>query len=87
MNDARFAYLMRQAHDGEFQSMMIAFPCTTFSIALFFDALNDDGDRGPEPVRNKDYPDGLPEDQLTTNLAQPVIEALEGSTADEPAYP
>ena len=67
MNDARFAYLMRQAHNGEFQSMMIAFPCTTFSIARFFDALNDDGDRGPEPVRNKEYPDGLPEDQITAS--------------------
>ena len=67
MNDARFAYLMRQAHNGEFQSMMIAFPCTTFSIARFFDALNDDGDRDPEPVRNKEYPDGLPEDQITAS--------------------
>ena len=38
-----------------------------FSIARFFDALNDEGDRGPEPVRNKEYPDGLPEDQITAS--------------------
>ena len=47
--------------------MMIAFPCTTFSIARFFDATDERGDRGPTPIRDRDHPDGLPEERLTSN--------------------
>ena len=45
--------------------MMIAFPCSTSSIARFFDATsNDGGDRGPPIIRDYDNPDGLPENQI-----------------------
>ena len=67
MNDSKFAALMAQARSGYFHALMIAFPCTTFSIARFFDATNGDGDRGPQPVRDKDHPDGLPVDRLTAS--------------------
>ena len=52
---------------------MIAFPCSTFSIARFFDATtglidwpvtNDTSGRGPPPVRTSLHPDGLPEGEL-----------------------
>ena len=66
MNDAKYAQLMQHAKEGKFDSMMVAFPCTTFSIARFFDAPDAHGDRGPEPIRDRDYPDGLPEDRLTS---------------------
>ena len=65
MNDSKFSHLLKQAKDGHFDSMMIAFPCTTFSIARFFDAPDQNGNRGPEPIRDKDNPDGIPEDRLT----------------------
>ena len=65
MNDSKYALLLQRAKDGEFDSMMIAFPCTTFSIARFFDATDSRGDRGPEPIRDKQHPDGLPEDRLS----------------------
>ena len=67
MNDAKYALLMQHAKEGNFDSMMIAFPCTTFSIARFFDATDERGDRGPTPIRDRDHPDGLPEERLTSN--------------------
>ena len=66
MNDSKYSLLLQQAKEGSFDSMMIAFPCSTFSIARFFDAPDGHGDRGPEPIRNLDYPDGLPEKRLTS---------------------
>ena len=65
MNESKYALLLQRAKDGEFDSMMIAFPCTTISIARFFDATDSRGDRGPEPIRDKQHPDGLPEDRLS----------------------
>mmetsp|Transcript_3824 Transcript_3824/g.8611 ORF Transcript_3824/g.8611 Transcript_3824/m.8611 type:complete len:163 (-) Transcript_3824:55-543(-) len=67
MNDAKYALLMQHAKEGNFDSMVIAFPCTTFSIARFFDATDERGDRGPTPIRDRDHPDGLPEERLTSN--------------------
>ena len=66
MNDSKYSLLLQQAKEGSFDSMMIAFPCSTFSIARFFDAPDGHGDRGPEPIRDLDYPDGLPEKRLTS---------------------
>ena len=71
MNDSKFSHLLKQAKDGDFDSMMIAFPCTTFSIARFFDAPDQNGNRGPEPIRDKDNPDGIPEDRLTPAQINP----------------
>ena len=42
-----------RASAGEFDGMMIAFPCSTASISRFFDASGGTGgDRGPPPVRD-----------------------------------
>ena len=85
MNDSKYSLLLQQAKEGSFDSMMIAFPCSTFSIARFFDAPDGHGDRGPEPIRNLDYPDGLPEKRLTsaqikelraTNRASPAAQSI-----------
>ena len=67
MNDSKYSMLIKHAKEGKFDSMMIAFPCSTFSIARFFDAPDGHGDRGPEPIRNSDHPDGIPEDRLNPN--------------------
>ena len=50
---------MRQ---GYYFSVISAPPCSTFSVARFFDAP-DHGkhkDKGPKPVRNRQHPLGLP---------------------------
>ena len=65
LNDALFASLMTKAKAGTFGCMMIAFPCSSSSIARFFDATNGKGgDKGPPIIRNFTFPDGLPEDQI-----------------------
>jgi hypothetical protein len=65
LNDAAYSSLLRRAHAGDFATLMIAFPCSTSSIARFFDASNGDGgDRGPPIIRTHEYPDGLPEGQI-----------------------
>jgi hypothetical protein len=65
LNDANFHRLLVAAAAGAFDALMIAFPCSTFSIARFFDATNGDGgDRGPPVIRTATHPDGLPDDQI-----------------------
>ena len=62
LSDAVFDGLMTKAHAGIFTTVMIAFPCSSASIARLFDATNNDGgDRGPPPIRDYDNPDGLPD--------------------------
>ena len=62
LNDELFAALLTQASAGEFDAIMIAFPCSTFSITRFFDATNQNGgDRGPPVIRTFEHGDGLPE--------------------------
>ena len=61
LNDAVFDGLMARAKAGDFTAMMIAFPCSSSSVARLFDATNDDGgDRGPPLIRDYDHPDGAP---------------------------
>ena len=56
---------MAKAKAGTFGCMMIAFPCSSSSIARFFDATNGKGgDKGPPIIRNFTFPNGLPEDQI-----------------------
>ena len=43
LNDAAFDGLMTKAHAGVFTAVMIAFPCSSSSIARLFDATNNDG--------------------------------------------
>ena len=64
LNDATYADVLAKANSGRYDAVMIAFPCSTFSIARFFDASKDGSDSGPPPVRDRDNPDGLPSDQL-----------------------
>jgi len=74
LNDGVYADLLARAGRGEFAAIMVAFPCSTFSIARFFDAARrfingawraiTGGDRGPQPVRTLEHPDGLPVGEL-----------------------
>ena len=59
-NDSLYAVLLDRATRGDFHGVMIAFPCSTFSIARFFDASDETHDSGPPPVRTAQHPDGLP---------------------------
>ena len=62
LNDKLYDELLTRARSGEFDGIMIAFPCSTFAITRFFDASTDEGgDRGPPVIRDHDNPDGLPE--------------------------
>jgi hypothetical protein len=65
LNDSNFASLMRRAKEGEFDSMVIAFPCSTSSVSRLFDASTEDNpDPGPPQIRTAEHPDGLPLDQI-----------------------
>ena len=64
LNDATYADILAKANAGRYDAIMVAFPCSTFFIARFFDASKDGSDSGPPPVRDHDNPDGLPSDQL-----------------------
>ena len=64
LNDSTYAKVLADARAGVYAAMMIAFPCSTGSVARLFDASAGGADRGPPPVRSRDHPDGLPEGQL-----------------------
>jgi len=65
LNDTAYTGLLADAKAGKFGTLMIAFPCSTFSISRFFDASTENGgDRGPPVIRDFDNPDGLPEDSI-----------------------
>ena len=63
LNDQRFTMILEQAKSGHFDTILVAFPCSTFSAARFYDASRGDPskDRGPLPVRTHTHPDGLPD--------------------------
>ena len=57
--------MLQSARNGEFATIMIAFPCGTFYVTRFFKADNGNGgDDGPPIIRNFNNPDGLPDDQI-----------------------
>ena len=65
LNDTAYTGLLADAKAGKFGTLMIAFPCSTFSISRFFDASTENGGgRGPPVIRDFDNPDGLPEDSI-----------------------
>ena len=65
LNDATFSRLLARLSAGEYDALMIAFPCSTFAVTRLFDATDGDGgDRGPPIIRDYDHPDGLPEDEV-----------------------
>jgi hypothetical protein len=55
----------------------LAFPCSTFSAARFFDASKGDPTkrRGPKPVRTFTHPDGLPENEIEPGHLQELRDA------------
>ena len=66
-----YSTLLAAAHAGQFDAMMVAFPCSTFSVSRLFDATKSgNADRGLPPVRSKAHPDGLPSDQLDAKHAK-----------------
>ena len=75
LNDSCYADLLARARRGDFHAIMIAFPCSTFSIARFFDASGDGGDKGPQAVRSKSSPDGLPNDKLDPKHRKELLRA------------
>jgi len=65
MNDAVFTSIMADAHAGKFDALVVAHPCSTFSVSRFFDASKSGNkDPGPPPVRTAEHPDGLPDDLI-----------------------
>jgi hypothetical protein len=66
LNDSLYDRLLADAHAGKFHGLLIAFPCSTFSVTRLFDASKGDPtkDPGPPPVRSAKHPDGLPPDEV-----------------------
>ena len=64
LNDSVYAQLLTDAASGRWDSIYTAFPCSTSSIARFFDASTPEHDHGAPVVRTTAHPDGLPEAQL-----------------------
>ena len=61
INDENFARILGLASSGEFDAMVVAFPCSTFSASRLFPS----DPPGPPPVRSMpNYPDGLPLSEL-----------------------
>ena len=77
LNDELYDRLLREAREGRFHGLMIAFPCSTFSVARMFDASTADPneDQGPPPVRDAKHPDGKPETELDPSHAKELHEA------------
>ena len=72
MDDAFFRDILRRAQDGEFAATIAAPPCSTFSVARFFQK---EGQTGPPPVRTRTHPNGIP--------GQPLIRIREVQRADK----
>ena len=65
LNDETYSRLLALAAAGKYDAIMIAFPCSTFSITRFFDASTGSGhDAGPPVIRTAAHPDGLPASEL-----------------------
>ena len=60
LNDSLYAALLLKASQGYFDAIMVAFPCSTFSVTRLFDASVNGGDAGPPVLFTKQHPDGLP---------------------------
>ena len=84
LNDACYQRLLSNIAAGLYHAIHAAVPCTTCSIARFYNAASsagtdDDSDSGPPPVRTREYPDGLPSTLVPAghhrelNLANEII--------------
>ena len=61
MNDSRYTSLKAEFAAGAHDVLFIAFPCTTWSMARFFNTkANQDGDTGPPVIYDLKHKDGLP---------------------------
>ena len=59
LDDACFDAICARVSAREFRAIIAAPPCSTFSVARFFDAEGDEGS-GPPPVRDRTHVRGLP---------------------------
>ena len=66
LNDATYSAVLRDAKAGVYDAIMVAFPCSTFSVTRLFEVEHDGHNlgSGPPVVRDHDHPDGLPLDQI-----------------------
>ena len=67
LRDAFFDQLLDRVRQGYYFAVIAAPPCSTFSIARFFDApaKGNRKDKGPRPVRDRKHPLGLPNLNVT----------------------
>ena len=56
LNDETFTKILYSVSNGDFDAIMVAFPCSTFSASRFFPT----DPPGPPPIRTLGFPDGLP---------------------------
>ena len=75
LNDSTYAKLFADCASGKFDTMMVAFPCSTGSITRHFDASDGEHDYGAPIVRDAARPDGLPEDELDPSHVQELRNA------------
>ena len=75
LNDSSYTDLKQRCAAGDFDAMVVAFPCSTFSISRLFNATADGHDEGPPPVRDNLHPDGLPLSQIPANHHQELARA------------
>jgi hypothetical protein len=77
LNDATYASILADVSAGKYDGIMIAFPCSTFSITRFFDASTADHDSGPPILRTAEKPDGLPESEIDPKYRRELEKANE----------
>ena len=65
-NDEFYSQLKSRAASGMYDAMVIAPPCSAYSICRFFDSYGGAGtDRGPRPIHTRQHPDGVPASDLS----------------------
>ena len=75
LNDSRYTELLLQAKAGSWDAIMAGYPCKTTTVARCFDASAGGGDYGPPPVRDYEYPDGLPKHRLSSAHYKELLNA------------
>ena len=71
LNDSFYHSLLARVQSGAFCCIFAAPPCSTFSVSRFYEPK--DGKPGPQPVRDRKHPDGLP--NLSPSLKRELLEA------------
>ena len=71
LNDETYTFLLSAAKRGGYDAMVLAFPCSTFSVSRFFPS----DPPGPTPIRDRDNPNGFPENQLSPDQVRELRQA------------